>query len=47
LTIPVHLAFNSHRESSSPALGKGWIVPLLESRVEPDGRRVTIAALCE
>ena len=35
LVIPVHLNFNSHRESSSPTLGKGWMLPLLESHVEP------------
>jgi hypothetical protein len=35
LTIPVNINFNSHRESSSPTLGKGWLVALLESHVEP------------
>jgi hypothetical protein len=35
LVLPVHIGFDSHRETSSPALGKGWIVPLLESHVEP------------
>lgn len=35
LVIPVDINFNSHREASSPTLGKGWIVPLLESHVEP------------
>jgi hypothetical protein len=35
LIIPVHIGFNSHRETSSPTLGKGWIVALLESHVEP------------
>jgi hypothetical protein len=35
LVIPVYINFNSHREASSPTLGKGWIVPLLESHVEP------------
>jgi YD repeat-containing protein len=35
LVIPVQIGFNSHREASSPTLGKGWIVPLLESHVEP------------
>jgi hypothetical protein len=35
LIIPVHIGFNSHRESSSPTLGKGWVLPLLESHVEP------------
>lgn len=35
LVIPVHINFNSRRETSSPALGKGWMVPLLESHVEP------------
>ena len=35
LVIPVHIGFDSHRETSSPALGRGWIVPLLESHVEP------------
>ena len=35
LLIPVHIGFNSHREASSPTLGKGWILPLLESHVEP------------
>ncbi len=35
LTIPVNIGFNSRRETSSPALGKGWIVALLESHVEP------------
>ena len=35
LVVPVSIGFNSHRELSSPTLGKGWIVPLLESHVEP------------
>ena len=35
LIVPVSIGFNSHRESSSPTLGKGWIIPLLESHVEP------------
>ena len=35
LVIPVNIGFNSHREASSPTLGKGWIVALLESHVEP------------
>jgi hypothetical protein len=35
LIIPVHINFNSHREASSPTLGKGWMLPLLESHVEP------------
>ncbi len=35
VVIPVHIGFNSHREASSPVLGKGWIVALLESHVEP------------
>ena len=35
LVIPVDINFNSHREASSPTLGKGWMVPLLESHVEP------------
>jgi hypothetical protein len=35
LRIPVNINFNSHRESSSPYLGKGWMVALLESHVEP------------
>ncbi len=35
LVIPVNINFNSHRESSSPTLGKGWTVALLESHVEP------------
>jgi len=35
LVIPVHINFNSHRETSSPTLGKGWMLPLLESHVEP------------
>jgi len=35
LVIPVNINFNSHRESSSPTLGKGWMVALLESHVEP------------
>lgn len=35
VVIPVHAGFNSHRETSSPVLGKGWIVALLESHVEP------------
>jgi hypothetical protein len=33
--LPVHIGFNSHREASSSVLGKGWIVALLESHVEP------------
>ncbi len=35
VVLPVNIGFNSHRESSSPVLGKGWIVALLESHVEP------------
>ena len=35
LVIPVHIGFNSRREASSAVLGKGWIVALLESHVEP------------
>lgn len=35
LVIPVNINFNSHREADSPYLGKGWIVALLESHVEP------------
>ncbi|HEX4141806.1 MAG TPA: hypothetical protein VHY09_15770, partial [Candidatus Methylacidiphilales bacterium] len=35
VVLPVHIGFNSHREASSPVLGKGWIVALLESHVEP------------
>ena len=35
LVIPINIGFNSHREASSPYLGKGWIVALLESHVEP------------
>ena len=35
LTIPVHINFDSHREANSPYLGKGWLVALLESHVEP------------
>jgi hypothetical protein len=35
LVIPVNINFNSHREASSPTLGKGWEVALLESHVEP------------
>jgi hypothetical protein len=35
LVIPVNINFDSHREASSPYLGKGWMVALLESHVEP------------
>ena len=35
LVIPVNINFNSHREASSPTLGKGWMIALLESHVEP------------
>jgi hypothetical protein len=35
LIVPININFNSHRESSSPTLGKGWMVALLESHVEP------------
>jgi hypothetical protein len=35
VVLPVNIGFNSHREASSPVLGKGWIVALLESHVEP------------
>jgi YD repeat-containing protein len=35
LVIPVNIGFNSHQEASSPTLGKGWMIPLLESHVEP------------
>jgi hypothetical protein len=35
LVIPIAINFNSHRESSSPTLGKGWMMTLLESHVEP------------
>jgi hypothetical protein len=35
LRIPVNIGFNSHRQSASPTLGLGWILPLLESHVEP------------
>ena len=35
LTIPVNMGFDSHREANSPTLGKGWILPILESHVEP------------
>ncbi len=35
LVIPLNINFNSHRETSSPTLGKGWMVALLESHVEP------------
>jgi hypothetical protein len=35
LVLPVNIGFNSHREATSPVLGKGWIVALLESHVEP------------
>jgi hypothetical protein len=35
LMIPINIGFNSHREASSSVLGKGWIVALLESHVEP------------
>jgi hypothetical protein len=35
LVIPVNIGFNSHGEASSPTLGKGWTVALLESHVIP------------
>ena len=35
LVIPINISFNSHREATSPTLGKGWAVALLESHVEP------------
>jgi YD repeat-containing protein len=35
LVIPVNIGFNSHGEGSSPTLGKGWTVALLESHVIP------------
>ena len=35
LVIPININFNSHREAISPILGKGWMVALLESHVEP------------
>jgi hypothetical protein len=35
VVLPVYIGFNSRREASSPVLGKGWIVALLESHVEP------------
>jgi YD repeat-containing protein len=35
LTVPVNINFNSHRATDSPTLGKGWMVALLESHVEP------------
>jgi hypothetical protein len=35
VVLPVNIGFNSHRESNSPVLGKGWIVALLESHIEP------------
>ena len=35
VVLPVNIGFNSHREAISPVLGKGWIVALLESHVEP------------
>jgi hypothetical protein len=35
VVLPVNIGFNSHREGASPVLGKGWIVALLESHVEP------------
>jgi len=35
VVLPVNIGFNSRRESVSPVLGRGWIVALLESHVEP------------
>jgi hypothetical protein len=33
VTMPIHVNFNSSRESVSPYLGKGWTLALLESRI--------------
>jgi hypothetical protein len=40
LKLPLHINFNSGRESASPYLGQGWILPLLESNfVQADENR--------
>jgi YD repeat-containing protein len=40
LKLPLHINFNSGRESTSPYLGQGWILPLLESSfVQADENR--------
>ena len=49
LRFPIYMIFNSGWQSSSPYLGQGWMVPLLESKIvqiddntfqlwQPDGR---------
>jgi len=34
LQIPLHIMFKSEWMANSPYLGKGWMLPLLESRIE-------------
>jgi hypothetical protein len=49
LVLPIHIHFSSNQETSSPYLGSGWTLPLLESHIvfreenlvevhEPNGR---------
>ena len=33
LTLPIYAVFQSNWQSSSPYLGQGWMLPLLESKI--------------
>ena len=39
LHIPLHIMFKSEWMASSPNLGRGWMLPLLESRIEQTSER--------
>jgi len=39
LQIPIHIMFKSNWMANSPCLGKGWMLPLLESRIEQTAER--------
>ena len=39
LQIPIYIMFKSNWMADSPCLGKGWMLPLLESRIEQTAER--------
>ena len=39
LQLPIYIVFQSNWMTSSPYLGKGWMLPLFESRIEQMGER--------
>jgi len=45
LNIPLTMGFSSGRTSSSPYLGKGWILPLLESNLVQINSKLFLATL--